>query len=156
MQNRAAALLVVVGLSQGRIVICGSHFCNRHKHPLASLLEDIAQKCLATSPGSCWGAFLGRILCMCMCPNTRTRDTWLEGVTGQFWKCRLPLVETCLLLEYYCLLWMDGRMHVQVVSVGGFGSLCTLALLSFLWDPLTVSETIIPTPCISLPIFLSS
>lgn len=34
-------------------------------------------------------------------------------------------------------------MHLQVGFVGGFGSPCTLAFLSFLWDPLTVSGTII-------------
>lgn len=68
-------------------------------------------------------------------------------------------VQDCLQLRLFILgvllSPLDGWQDTSP-SVGGFGSLCTLAFLSFLWDPLTVSETIIPTLCISLPVFLSS
>lgn len=88
-------------------------------------------------------------------PQYQNQGCLVRGCYRAVLEVQIAFSWHCLLLEYCCRLWMDGRMHFQVGSVGGFGSPCTLAFLSFLWDPLTVSETIILMHCISLPVLSS-
>lgn len=87
--------LLLVGLrAMVRIVICSSQFCNWAQASTVLPVARHFQKCLAASPGSCWGVFLEGILSMFACPHTRAVDAELVGITAHCLRGRLPAVVT--------------------------------------------------------------
>lgn len=56
-------------------------------------------------------------------------ELWIVGIAEHCFEVQIACCSDHLLLVCCCLTWMNGKMHLQAVSVrdiGRFGSPCTL------------------------------